>query len=72
MDYIGPGATRIEEILFRGRWASLNSTRHCIQEGPALMASALQEVPEWQRQFARFVAENPTLWFHLPSPPGLL
>ena len=71
VDYLGLGATRIEEIMFRGRWATMKSTRHYIQTGPALMAHWIQRIPEWQRRFALFFAENPMLWMSVPSVDGV-
>ena len=71
VDYLGLGATRIEEIMFRGRWATMKSTRHYIQTGPALMAHWSQKIPEWQRRFALFIAENPVLWVSVPPVDGV-
>ena len=71
VDYLGLGPTRIEEILFRGRWATMKSTRHYIQTGPALMSRWGQTLPEWQRRFALFIAEDPTLWISVPPVDGL-
>ena len=55
-------ATRLEDILYRGRWASMTSTRRYIQEGPALMAAAARNVPDWQRDFARHLAAHVELF----------
>ena len=36
-DYITQGSWFLWDIVFRGRWAALKSTRHYIQKGPALL-----------------------------------
>ena len=56
----------LEEILLRGRWVSVMSTRRYIQQGPALMAEAMAEVPQWQREYGRLIAVNVGLWFPRP------
>ncbi len=55
-DYLVYGSRRLEEILFRGRWASIKSTRHYIQQGPALMAAVSTRIPRWQRELGHFQA----------------
>ena len=67
VDYISLGARRIEEILFRGRWASMRSTRHYIQQGPALTAAALAGVPQWQREFGLFIGQGPRYFIPIPE-----
>ena len=59
--------TRLEEILFRGRWASIASTRHYIQTGPALMAAAAVGVPAWQREFANLVGQAVRYYIQVPD-----
>ena len=49
-DYLYAGGESLEDILFRGRWASMKSTRQYIQQGPALMAAASTRIPRWQRE----------------------
>ena len=67
VDYISLGARRIEEILFRGRWASMQSTRHYIQQWPALTAAALAGVPRWQREFGLFIGQCPRYFTPIPE-----
>jgi len=60
------GATRdftsrsrsMDEILMRGRWAAIMSTRHYIQAGPALAAAASQCVPKWRKKLALGISIN--------------
>jgi len=66
-DFLIWGGARLEEILFRGRWASVTSTRHYIQMGPALMADALRGIPEWQRELGSFMATVVRLWIAMPG-----
>ena len=66
-DFLIWGGNRLEEILFRGRWASVTSTRHYIQMGPALMASALRGIPAWQGDLGSFMANVIRLWINIPS-----
>ena len=68
-DYLSVNS-RLEDILFRGRWASLVSTRRYIQEGPALMAAAARSVPGWQRDFARQTSAHIQLFLYpyIPDP----
>ena len=63
-------ATRLEDTLYRGRWANVTSTRRYIQEGPALMAAAARAVPDWQRSFALHLAAHvePFLYPYIPDP----
>jgi hypothetical protein len=61
------GAARLEDILHRGRWATIKSTRHDIQQGPALLAEALARVPEWQRTMGRLMGSNIRVWMPIPS-----
>jgi len=56
-DYIIRGATTLEEILFRGRWSTMKSTRHYIQTGPALLAAAAAGIPRWQREVGHQLAQ---------------
>ena len=66
-DYMAMGAVRLEDILHRGRWATIKSTRHYIQQGPALMAEALARIPEWQRTMGRLMGSNIRVWMPIPS-----
>ena len=66
-DYPTLGSRQLEDILQRGRWASIKATRHYIQQGPALMASALAAVPEWQRRMGRLIGVVPGLFLPIPS-----
>jgi len=66
-DYLTRGALRLEEILFRGRWASVKSTRTYIQTGPALMAAAAAGIPRWQREMGHRVAQSIRFWITIPN-----
>ena len=44
----------LEEILQRGRWASMRSARHYIQMGKALLVAA--SVPQWALEVAAALA----------------
>ena len=56
-DYITQGSRFLEDILFRGRWASVKSTRHYIQQGPALLAAVSTRIPAWQREAGHLMAQ---------------
>ena len=66
-DFLVWGGERLEEILFRGRWASMASTRHYVQTGPALMAAGARAVPGWQRELGHCMAAAIRLWIAVPS-----
>ena len=66
-DYLIFGSGRLEEILFRGRWGSMQSTRHYIQQGAALMVEALTGVPRWQREYGHLVAQSVRYWITIPD-----
>ena len=66
-DYLFNGARYLEDILFRGRWGSMQSTRHYIQQGPALMAAVSTRVPRWQREFGHLLGLNVLYFLRIPD-----
>ena len=66
-DFLIWGGSRLEEILFRGRWASVTSTRHYIQMGPALMAASMRRIPVWQRDLGSFIAQVLRVYIDIPN-----
>ena len=66
-DFLIWGGRRLEEILFRGRWASVTSTRHYIQIGPALMATSMRRIPVWQRDLGSFIAQVLRAYIDIPN-----
>jgi hypothetical protein len=66
-DYLMYGSGKLEEILFRGRWGTLKSTRHYIQQGPALMVAATTRIPRWQRELGNFMAAAIRLYINIPD-----
>ena len=68
------GATRdflyrersLDEIIIRGRWANLLSTRRYIQQGPAQAAAASRHIPSYQRMLNLAMAINPAAWIIIP------
>ena len=66
-DYLTLGSRQLEGIPQRGRWASIKATRHYVPQGPALMATAVAAVPEWQRRMGRLIGVNPRLFLPIPS-----
>ena len=56
-DYITQGSKFLEDILFPGRWASVKSTRHYVQQGPALLAAVSTRIPAWQRESGHLIAQ---------------
>ena len=61
------GHGHLEDILFRGRWVSMKSTRHYIQQGPALMAAISTRVPRWQREYGHHVARAIWAFVRIPD-----
>jgi len=61
------GGKRLEDIMFRGRWASTKSARHYIQMGPALLAMAMAEVPQWQREIGSSMGQVIRLFVTFPD-----
>ena len=66
-DYLVNGARTLEESLFRGRWASVKSTRTHIQTGPALMTAAAAGVPRWQREVGNQLARAVEFLLDIPD-----
>jgi len=68
------GATRdflyrersLDEIIIRGRWANLLSTRRYLQQGPAQAAAASRHIPSYQRLLNLAMAINPQAWIVIP------
>jgi hypothetical protein len=66
-DFLVWGGKRLEDIMFRGRWASTKSARHYIQMGPALLAMAMAGVPQWQREIGSSMGQVIRLFVTFPD-----
>ena len=66
-DYLLLGGCRLEDILFRGRWGTMASTRHYIQQGPALMAAASTRIPRWQREYGHHLGGVVSRFIYIPD-----
>ena len=57
----------LEDILFRGRWGTMASTRHYIQQGPALMAAVSTGIPRWQREYGHHLGGVVDRFAYIPD-----
>ena len=57
----------MEDIRSRGRWGTTKSARHYIQMGPALLAMAMAEVPQWQREIGSSMGQVVRLYVTFPD-----
>ena len=49
------------------RWAAIKSARHYIQTGPALLAMAMADIPQWQRELGNQMGNTIRYWVTFPD-----